>query len=246
MTNSLHSTANSIFGNAMITTPWQPLPAHPKLQTQAVHVICADLQRTVSQTDWEILSPLEQARADRFKFSIHRQRFILAHANLREILSRYTSLPAAKIEFTLGQHGKPYLKPAILQFNLSHSEEQMLLAITKNAEIGIDIEKIGHCDAKGLANRFFSAEECLQLAAYSAEQQLPAFYQIWAGKEAYIKATGLGLSSPLKQFTVNLNPFQLQLANHETWSFQAISDIEGFAGAFATAQTINQVCYWRY
>src|SRR2546423_7139939 len=92
-----------------------------------------------------------------------------------------------------------------LQLNVSHSAGIVLLAFTRRREIGVDIEQIRRdFDLPAIANRFFSVEEQEQLARMSDQERPEGFFRCWTRKEAYIKATGDGLSLPLSQFDVSL------------------------------------------
>ena len=72
------------------------------------------------------LSEAEHQRASRFRFDLHRNRFIAGRGLLRHILSLYLGNGSGSIEFVLGAHGKPSLGPnrssTGIEFNLSHSE----------------------------------------------------------------------------------------------------------------------------
>lgn len=134
------------------------------------------------------------------------QRFLLAQAILRGVLSCYLNQPPESIVFERGEHGKPYLKNSSVRFNLTHSHEAVIVAVTDKGEVGVDVEytaRTHHFDA--LVKRFFSEEERAAYFSYTSEQERRiAFYRAWTRKEAYLKATGLGLSYPLNQFTVSL------------------------------------------
>ncbi|MGB0129736.1 MAG: hypothetical protein WBP72_18990, partial [Rhodocyclaceae bacterium] len=87
----------------------------------------------------QMLSPDEQQRAGRFVFSRDREQFILAHALLRHVLSRYLGLPAGGIAFESGAAGKPALVcPAVpVSFNLSHSHGRAAIAVSDGRDIGV-------------------------------------------------------------------------------------------------------------
>jgi 4'-phosphopantetheinyl transferase len=159
----------------------------------------------------QILAFEEQERAARFKFAKDRRRYVLAHAALRQILARYLQTDAARLKFRVGAHGKPELVPPanrlLLQFNLSHSHEAALIAVTHRRQIGVDVEYIKRDFAwVEIAERFFSPAEVAKLQALAPELQQRAFFACWTRKEAYIKAKGGGLSIPLQDFEVSLAP----------------------------------------
>ncbi len=153
---------------------------------------------------WPLLDSEEQARAKRFHFDHDRRRFVLAHGALRTILGWFCQCPAADLHFVYSAHGKPALTPhCALAFNLSHSADLALCAITTAGEVGVDVECHRAVDATALAQRFFSSSEANRLAQLGGTALQAAFFACWTRKEAYIKAKGLGLSLPLDQFTVS-------------------------------------------
>ena len=123
------------------------------------------------------------------------------------------------MRFRYGPQGKPFLanfdgfqtdaargfldEEQRLQFNISHSHELALCAITASRAIGVDIEYLRPLpDAEPLAQRFFSKAEHARIQALPADEQAQVFLRLWTGKEAYLKATGKGLSHPLNQVEV--------------------------------------------
>jgi len=196
----------------------------------------------------ENLSPDEQSRCSRFVIQKVRDRFIAARGQLREILASYLSWAPAEIAFRYGQHGKPLLNHSpqpSLQFNLSHSGEYALVAVTMHGAIGIDIEQLrsGRPLLK-LAERFFSPRESAELRSLPEQLQEDAFYACWTRKEAYLKAIGTGLATPLNAFDVTLLPgVPPALAAHrltpdETghWQLVDIAVPSGYRGALAACR----------
>lgn len=162
------------------------------------------------ESRWQkILSSDEATRASRFHFSRDRQRFIAGRAVLRIILAGYLATEPNGLRFSYSQKEKPSLGPSHadsnVMFNISHSGGVALLAFTRGREIGVDVEKVrSDFELEAIARRFFSAHEQKQLAAVPAEEKPAAFFRCWTRKEAYIKATGDGLSLPLSQFDVSM------------------------------------------
>lgn len=157
----------------------------------------------------QLLSSDELARASRFHFSRDRQRFVAARAVLRRILASYLATDPNPLSFSYSTKEKPSLGPVHvgsgITFNVSHSRGIALLAFSRRREIGIDVEQVRRdADLEAIARRFFSGREQSQLAALPAEEKVDAFFRCWTRKEAYIKATGDGLSLPLSQFDVSL------------------------------------------
>jgi 4'-phosphopantetheinyl transferase len=164
------------------------------------------------ESRWQrVLSADEAARASRFHFARDRQRYVAARALLRTILASYLATDAGSLRFSYSKKEKPSLGPehagSDVRFNVTHSGGIALLAFTRRREIGVDVEQIRHdFDPGAIARRYFSTHEQNQLAGLPAEEQVEAFFRCWTRKEAYIKATGDGLSLPLSQFDVSLVP----------------------------------------
>ncbi len=159
----------------------------------------------------QTLSPDEHTRADRFYFQKDRERFTIARGLLRIILGRYLNMEPCCLQFRYNPYGKPALANESggngLRFNLSHSDGLALYAITRGREIGVDIERIRPDLAEGqMAERFFSSREVKALRALPPSSQPVGFFNCWTRKEAYIKASGKGLTLPLDQFDVSLVP----------------------------------------
>jgi 4'-phosphopantetheinyl transferase len=108
-----------------------------------------------------------------------------------------------------------YGKPAVsddqnnraLNFNLSHSAELILYAVTRGRDVGVDVEYIREDFATlEIAEHFFSKDEVAALKSLPTDQITMGFFNCWSRKEAYIKAKGMGVSYPLDRFTVSLTP----------------------------------------
>src|SRR5581483_7473345 len=135
------------------------------------------------------LSPDETARAERFHFDRDRNRFIAGRGLLRAILGRYLGLKPAQLAFEYTVRGKPAVHSSCgnhaLHFNLAHSDDLALFALTSICRLGIDVERIRPLsDADGIANRFFSARESEGLRILPAAQKPAAFFNLWTRKEA--------------------------------------------------------------
>lgn len=98
-----------------------------------------------------------------------------------------------------GEHGKPFDQDDQLHFNVSHSGNRVVLAVTDNAvEIGCDIQKITKCDIR-IAERMFSVEETERLVQVQAvspgEDADLLFTKMWTRKESFLKCIGIGLAA---------------------------------------------------
>ena len=195
------------------TINWLAPQVHPELSRQAVHIWRASLEFDSAQLESfaRTLSDDERTRAQRFLFERDRNSFIAARGILRDLLARYSGCVPRNIEFVYGPHGKPALAdratPYLLRFNLSHSHGLALIAVTREREIGVDVEKIQPERAgEEIANRYFSPAEAEELRTLPADLRPEGFFLCWTRKEAYVKALGEGLRFPLDRFQVSLSP----------------------------------------
>jgi 4'-phosphopantetheinyl transferase len=190
-----------------------------------------------------VLSPDELQRAARFHFDKDSRHFIAARGWLRTVLARYLDTSPANLSFDYGAHGKPALSEAgDLRFNLSHSQDLALLAVSKKRDLGIDVECMKESTAgPEIAERFFSAAEIAELRSLPRDQQRAAFFAGWTRKEAYIKAIGSGMFTALNRFSVSLAPndSRVSLCVHDDeresgrWTLCSLHPGEGYAAALA-------------
>lgn len=178
------------------------------LKDGEIRVCHADLRTLAGRLEaWRpLLSPDEVERAARYKTAELRDRCVLRRGLLRVMLGRCTGRAPADLRFDYGPQGKPLLAggPA---FNLADSKDEVLLAVAPAVDLGVDIERMRTLpDADGIAERFFAPAERAAFAAVPEPLRAEAFLNAWTRKEAFIKATGAGLSMPLDKFAVELTP----------------------------------------
>jgi 4'-phosphopantetheinyl transferase len=190
-----------------------------------------------------LLSTDEQGRANRLVRPGDTERFVVGRGRLREILSIYVGTPAGALSFSYGKQGKPDL-PDGPAFNLSHSDGWAALVVapgaTKDVRLGIDIEAERTVE-KNIAEQYFSTNEYAALSGLSDSDWKGAFFRCWTRKEAVIKASGTGLSTPLDSFDVTLaqdDPARItrvsgDLAPVENWSLIHLDLASRFVGAIA-------------
>lgn len=146
-----------------------------------------------------VLDAAERARAARFVFERDRTAFTIARAALRHILAGYVGLPADRVPLCTGTFGKPQLgDPCHLtgvQFNVAHSGQHALVAVTRQRAIGIDIEHVRPMhDLDGVAAIVLSPAEYRVFTDCTPDDRLELFLGAWTRKEAYLKARGEGLA----------------------------------------------------
>jgi len=204
-----------------------------------------------------ILTLDEVARAARFHFKEDRRRYTRGRAALRILLGRYLETPPAEIRFQYENHGKPEIAlphdSRDLRFNASDSGELALIAVGSGSAIGVDIEKVRPLpDFLDIATRFFSPGEVQALLAASENKRQEAFFACWTRKEAYLKATGLGLLHSLSDFSVAVDPDEVAelyevKGNRDVASHWFLTDVlpgEGFRGALACEGGRRRIAQW--
>lgn len=167
-----------------------------KIQPDEVHIWSACLPECEQDMSYygSILSKDEQERANTFKFSKDRKQFIMTRGILRCLLSNYLSIPPQSIEILYGLWGKPCLSQEYtLRFNVSHSGDYALYAVTLNFEVGIDLEHINNkLELKNMAKTLFAISELAYWKSLNPKKQQNYFFKSWACKEAFLKALGKG------------------------------------------------------
>jgi 4'-phosphopantetheinyl transferase len=224
------------------------LPDH-EAQVWKVHLpidarASAEFQRTLDAD--------ERSRAARFRFEHDRNLFTTARGLLRSLIGRYCGIEAQEVRFNYGEQGKPGLATPARQisFNLSHSGDMVVLAFTSCSAVGVDVERCrADLATRQIASRFFADEEVEALFSLSADAQLTGFFRCWTRKEAFIKARGEGLSIPLSDFAVSLDPgkrarlihIQGDIAAAERWKLKDIPVSAGYAAAVAVEDRECQI-----
>ncbi len=184
-----------------------------KLGEREIHVWRYTLDRPAADiaANQRLLCATETARMQRLRIITVKNRFTITRGLLRRVLAAYLNEDPASIRFEYGEFGKPHLasKPPKedIQFNLTHSHDTALLAVTRFPKVGIDTEypraKVDH---EAIAKRFFSPAENAAFLTLRPDLRERAFFHCWTCKEAYIKARGDGLRYPLHNFDVSVNP----------------------------------------
>jgi 4'-phosphopantetheinyl transferase len=205
------------------------------------------------------LSSDERERAARFRFEYHRNRFTAGRGQMRAILGRCLQTSPDRVAFTYGPHGKPALTDAsgadTLQFNLAHSADLALLAVTRTGPIGVDVEHVRVlADADHLVARFFSARESALFRSLPDDQKTAAFFNLWTRKEAWLKATGRGITQSLNAVEVAFLPGEparfLSLPGGPEaaagWRLDALAPAPGFAAALATRARAAAATCWHW
>ncbi len=206
-------------------------------------------------TPWAaVLDDGERARAARFAFPLSRVGFIAAHALTRAALAAAAGAPAAAFGFVAGAHGKPEARldggPAGVAFNLSHTDGMVGVAVARapGLALGFDLEPLGRRIPLAVARRCFTADEA---SGQDGPARAERFVRLWTLKEAFIKATGKGLTQDLSHFWFRVDPpaisFAPELAERPgDWSFTQRIVRGGFVAAVACrGQGAGIAAEWR-
>lgn len=237
-------------------TSWQAAPQEPVLSANEVHVwqVTLDVPASVTQRWMDLLGPAERERAGRFRFARDRNEFVAAHASLRRILGRYLHQQPEQLRFVVGPFGKPALVRTggrDIQFNMSGSRGLAMYAFGSSTHVGVDVEFIrGDLVDSVVAKRSFSSREYSQFCAFPEAQRVAAFFRFWTRKEAYVKATGKGLSLPLDQFEVSLDTPEVQTwiggeSAISDWRVYEIVPRPGYIAATAVQSDRLEFRFWR-
>lgn len=174
-----------------------------------IHVWLFDLDESCQELSEceQLLSRDETERSKRYRFEQDRMRFITRRGILRLLLGDYTGLEPAEIVYHTNPFGKLSLPSHALKFNLSICQNRGIFVFVLDKEIGVDLEQFhSFPELDRMAELLFSPVEQAGLFALAPEIQMEAFIHIWTQKEAFLKAHGEGLSFPLQDFSVSVDP----------------------------------------
>jgi 4'-phosphopantetheinyl transferase len=187
------------------------------------------------------LSDGEREKANSFRSTQIRERWVAARGALRYILAAYVRSKPHSLLFQTGRYGKPFLSWPVTNtpFNISHTGGLALLAISSQGCIGVDAEVIqSTVEVEKISRRFFTALEADEILSLAPEARLAAFFACWTRKEAFVKAIGKGLYAPIDQFRVTVRPEEVpQLVStgwyeSSRWSLADVGE-QGIAATIA-------------
>jgi 4'-phosphopantetheinyl transferase len=243
----------------MIAPMWQVPSVHPVLSAGEVHVwrIFLDVRGWREELGGGGLSEEERRRASRFRFAADQRRFVVRHAALRAILGAYLGASSAELVFCAGVHGKPFLDPGrhgkVIRFNMSHSHDLALVGVSRDREIGVDIELCRPLRGMAeIAARCFSPREQLAFSKVLERNRLEAFFGAWTLKEAYVKACGDGMNSNLDRVEVTIGvdePVRLLAAldrpgDEARWTLRRLDPGGGYLAALAAEGRDHRLGTW--
>ena len=235
-----------------------PVPrVRPTLKVDEVHVWAACLEQPASTVHAleSVLSIQELNRADRFHSDRDRRRYVVSHGILRRVLASYRQTDPRALRFTIGKNGKPALAdetgPTALRFNLSHTEDMALIAVTLGREIGVDVERVRPIsELESIVESYFTPGERDTLRTMENADRRDAFYRCWTRKESYAKAIGGELAVALGGFDTMLSqPADLpagSAARASGWNLHELLPADGYVGAVAIDGAVSRLMSWRW
>jgi 4'-phosphopantetheinyl transferase len=219
----------------------------PRPRVDEAHLFCAAFEECATglTAAWSILSVEERSRAEAFIAGSVRERYVLSHAFLRNVLSAFLGEGPSRIALERLPGGKPVLVDAAnhaLWFNLSHCTTHVVVAVAGTPDVGVDVECVHDgLDSLGIARRFFAPAEVRRLATVPPKHVHDTFLRLWTCKEAFLKAIGVGLSCGLNGIIVHENgenevTFAEIPSDHrpaEAWSLRTFAPALGCHAALA-------------
>ena len=152
-----------------------------------------------------LLSPDERERAARFRFDEHRRRFAAGRGIVRTILGGYCGEAPGALRFEYEALRKPRLAGGAVAFNLSHCDDELLVAVRRGGNVGVDLERVRPiADAVEIASRWFRPDEAERIRSEAEPQRSQLFLRIWTRLEARGKLFGVGLVDDDHEFITDV------------------------------------------
>lgn len=226
------------------------------LADNTVHIWLASLSATQTRLDrdFQLLDRQEISRSTRFHFPRDRRRFIVSHAILRHLLGAYLEIEPQEVVFTSDSYGKPALAFPVdergIRFNMAHSGERVIYAVTCSRQVGVDLEQIrSDLAVETLAEQFFSAGEVAALRKMPIEGRVKGFFACWTRKEALLKGWGNGLSLSLNTVDVwdaDGGTWEISDPAGNHWELKPIPVETGYAAAVAVEGRQIEMQCWQW
>lgn len=180
----------------------------PRPGLYTAHLHCVE-PATVTDPDLlagyaALMTDEERATEARFHFEKHRHLYRVTRALARTVLGAYLGVPPESLRFQANRWGRPeiaHLPPTGLSWNLAHTDGLVVLLVAEGCTAGVDVEDVVHRRAPlAVAEDQFAPAEVASLRALPPPAQPRRFFEYWTLKESYIKARGMGLAIPLREF----------------------------------------------
>jgi phosphopantetheine--protein transferase-like protein len=211
------------------------------------------------QLDWQLLHELGR-RHPQWSFvyvgprSLPPERFSEDEWRVLAAIIELLPLAAAELQVVFGETGRADYASfaAAARQALGTDDQPTDLAVTLDAELGVDVEHVRAVFAsEDIGRSFFSRAEVDVFNALPPQERVAAFFRCWTRKEAYIKAIGKGLSQALDEFDVTLAPevapalLRAKDDDATRWWLTDVDVGEGYAGALAVERPVAKVRFFR-
>lgn len=220
-----------------------------------IHIWCIDLDNC--NDNITVLSEAEFERLNKFKLTINKKRYYTYRTALRRIISNYLNINPAKITFAKNKYGKPSLSSNLneknISFNISHSNEKLLIAVTLKNDIGIDLEYTSdNRKVFDISSQVFTSQELKLLE--SVNNKVDMFYRIWTRKEAFLKASGYGMFMDMSKINIPIKkdflkklaePDEINIMNN-IWYVYDVSTFNKYTSSFVVKDMKKKVTLLYY
>ncbi|MCG6201608.1 4'-phosphopantetheinyl transferase family protein [Psychromonas antarctica] len=183
----------------------------------------------------KLLTPFELAKTERYLSPSAQHNALITRAFVRLVLSQYAPILPHDWIFDINDQGKPELKtpPLALRFNLSHNNDLVVCAVCLDHDIGCDVESLRRkISIDAISKRYFSTIEYQNIKKLPPSRQSAQFFKYWTLKEAFVKATGFGISQ-------GLDTFSFEIGESETAKFN-----DNICVSFSSQYRIKQNNNW--
>jgi 4'-phosphopantetheinyl transferase len=159
---------------------------------------------------------------------------------LRVLAGTAAACGPREVTIGVGEFGKPRAEG--LEFSVAHSHGLVVLALCREAALGVDLEWVEReIEALEIARSTFAPGEVKRIEqATEGAERARAFFAVWTCKEAMVKAHGQGLTIPLESFEVPEGEAEQVVelvvkGDAQQLYVRGVDVGEGFAGALAAS-----------
>ncbi len=227
---------------------FNPLLAKQQLADNEIHLWSLAPEQINIEHKLDSLIPLlsksEVHKVQRYRHPKGQHDALITRLFIRSILALYTDQAPQDLRFTITAQGKPELCNGTLpiRFNLSHNNDLIICAVCLDHDIGCDVESLARkINIESIAKRYFSSDEYQSLQMLSPAAQKTRFFEYWTLKEAFVKATGLGISQGLNSFSFNIAAAEKTTFNDRiTLSFAENSKLQNHQDWYSCLNYLEQ------
>ncbi len=160
---------------------------------------------------YNLMSKEKKSKVDKLRFEADKKRSVCGDMLAKKAVAEFLGMCAENVMLDIKENGKPYPTNADAEFNISHSGDWVVCAVSQKP-VGIDIEEIRPINLK-IAKKFYTEDEIFYLFGHTPTEEeytqtedaeiYTRFFEIWTGKEAYLKYTGEGITVCLNKLKFN-------------------------------------------